>query len=103
MSTSHARAPMAVLANAASRLAAHAHPSRSGHRATVYQITDRLHADRIARVPATDIAATVSSWLADLGANSPLAADLARAVTAGDWPTTYALSDDLSLDIAVNA
>ena len=103
MSTHHARTPMAALAKAASRLTVLTHPHRSGRQATVYQITDRLHADRIARVPATDIAATVSAWLADLGASSPLAADLAHAVTTGDWPTTYALSDDLSLDIAISA
>ena len=103
MATSHHRAPGTTLAGAATCLRGLAHRRRARRDSTVYQITDRLHADRIACVPATEIADTVSAWLADLGARSPLAGDLARAVTAGDWPTTHALADNLSLDIAVHA
>lgn len=70
---------------------------------TIYRITDQLHAGHMARVRGDEIAATVSAWLADLGAHSPLADDLSRAVNAGDWPTTHAICDRLSLDVAVAA
>ena len=39
---------------------------------TTYEIIDRLHAGRAARVPGDRIASVVSSWLAELGADSPL-------------------------------
>lgn len=68
---------------------------------TMYQLTDRLHHGRIARVPAQEITATVSAWLAELGAHSPMVDDLARAVCAGDWPTAYAIGDCLSIGIAI--
>jgi hypothetical protein len=45
----------------------------------------------------------VSAWLAELGANSPLVDDLARAVRAGDWPTALGLGDYLSVDVTVAA
>jgi len=35
---------------------------------TIYQLTDRLHDGRIARVPGDEIADTVSRWLTELGA-----------------------------------
>jgi hypothetical protein len=54
--------------------------------ATMYQLTDRLHDAHVARVPAHQIPATVSAWLAELGAHSPLVDDLARAVRVGDRP-----------------
>jgi hypothetical protein len=72
-------------------------------RQAVYQITDRLHTGRRALVPGTEISATVSAWLAELGAHSPMADDLAHAVHAGDWPTAHSVSDQLSLDVAVAA
>jgi hypothetical protein len=68
---------------------------------TMYQLTDRLHDGHIARVSGNAIAATVSSWLADLGAQSPLVDDLARAVQHHDWPATYAIGEILSVDVAV--
>ena len=86
------------------RLSMVTHPYRSRRATpTIYRITDHLHAGHIACVRADQIAATVSAWLADLGAHSPLADDLSRAVNAGDWPTTHAISDRLSLDVAVAA
>jgi hypothetical protein len=78
----------------------HGYRSRHIH-PTVYRITDRLHAGHMAWVSGEEIAGTVATWLADLGAHSPLAEDLSRAVNAGDWPTTHAISDRLSLDVAV--
>ncbi|WP_136245615.1 hypothetical protein [Mycobacterium intracellulare] len=68
---------------------------------TIYTVIDRLHPGRAVRVPGDGIAATVSAWLAELGAGSPLADDLARAVTASDWPTAYALADSLSVSVEI--
>jgi hypothetical protein len=48
---------------------------------TIYQLTDRLQDGHMARVPAHRITATVSAWLAEVGAHSPLVDDLAR----GAW------------------
>lgn len=81
-----------------------------GHRArhatlatTMYQLTDRLHGGRTARVSADGIVSTVSAWLAELGAYSPLAEDLAVTVRNGDWPAAYAIADRLSVDLSVAA
>ncbi len=68
---------------------------------TVYQLTDRLHDGHVARVPAQQITATVTAWLAELGAQSPLVGDLARAVRRGDWPAAYAIGECLSVEVAV--
>ena len=67
----------------------------------IYQLTDRLHDGHMARVPAHQITATVSAWLAEVGAHSPLVNDLARAVRVGDWPATHALGECLSVEAAV--
>ncbi len=69
----------------------------------IYQVTDLLHREHTARVPADEIAATVSTWLAELGADSPLATDLGQAVRAGDWPTVHAIGERLSVDVSVAA
>ncbi|CDO87589.1 hypothetical protein [Mycobacterium triplex] len=69
---------------------------------TVYQLTDRLHG-RTVRVQADRIAPTVASWLAELGACSPLAEELSRAVRDGDWPATYGIADYLSVKVQVAA
>jgi hypothetical protein len=45
----------------------------------------------------------VSTWLAELGANSPMVDDLARAVRNGDWSAVYAVGDRLSIHVAVAA
>ena len=68
---------------------------------TIYQLTDRLHDGHVARVADHEITATVSAWLAEVGADSPLVDDLARAVRVGDWPAAYALGECLSVDVAV--
>ena len=69
----------------------------------LYRITDRLHDRRTADVPCHEIVGVVSTWLAELGAHSPLAEDLARAACAGDWPAAYAIGDRLSIDVTVAA
>lgn len=68
-------------------------------RTTTYDIMDRLHAGRSARVSADGIAATVPAWLAELGADSPLADDLARAARAGNWSRVHELEDWLSVGV----
>lgn len=70
---------------------------------TIYQLTDRLHAEHTVLIPGDAIAAAVSNWLAQLDAESPLVDDLAHAVQTGDWPTTYALGEKLSVEVAVVA
>ena len=56
---------------------------------------------RAVRVPAHEIASTVSVWLAELGARSPLAEELARAVHTGNWAAVRGISEYLSIDIAL--
>jgi len=70
---------------------------------TLYQVTDRLHDERTVRLPANAIGPTVSAWLAELGANSPMVDDLARAVRNGDWPAAYAVGEHLSVHVALAA
>jgi hypothetical protein len=70
---------------------------------TTYEIVDRLHVGRAVRVPADRIASVVSTWLAELGVDSPLAEDLARAARTGNWPAVHALSDCLSVEVMVAA
>ena len=56
---------------------------------TIYQLTDRLQDGRAVRVQADQIAATVGSWLAELGACSPLVELLGRAVRDGERNRSY--------------
>jgi hypothetical protein len=68
---------------------------------TIYQLTDRLHEGQMARVPVHDITTTVSTWLAELGAHSPLVDDLAPRCVSGDWPAAHALGDCSSVEVAI--
>jgi hypothetical protein len=76
---------------------------RTSRNTSVYQIADRRHTGRMVRVSNDEIAVTVSEWLAELGADSPLVGDLARAVREGDWAAAHALEDLLSVDVTVAA
>jgi hypothetical protein len=69
----------------------------------MYRVTDRLQAEHSVEVSGHDLTATVSTWLAELGAHTAPVDDLARAICAGDWPTAYAISDRLSVDVSVAA
>ena len=71
--------------------------------ARTYQLTDRLHAGRTVEVSADGIVTAVSTWLAELGASSPLVEDLALTVREGDWTAAHAIADCLSIDVAVAA
>lgn len=68
---------------------------------TIYRVTDRLHDGRTVCVPGDQIAATVSAWLAELGARSPLVLDLARAVTTADWGAASRIADSLAVSVDV--
>jgi hypothetical protein len=74
---------------------------RSARTRTTYLVRDRLHAERGVRVPAHEIATTVSRWLAELGARSPLVEDLERAVRTGDWLTACGISEYLSVEVSI--
>ena len=69
----------------------------------IYRITHRLQRGRTADVPCSEIPTIVSAWLAELGVRSPLVEDLARAVSADDWPAAYAIGEFLSVDVTVAA
>ena len=69
----------------------------------LYRVSDRLHEGRAVAVPGHEIAHVVSAWLAELGAHSPLAHDLERAVRIGDWAAARTVGDQLSVDVAVIA
>lgn len=76
---------------------------RSRQSLTVYQVTDRLHEGRCVQVTGHQIAPTVSTWLAELGVESPMAVDLAQAVCAGDWPVAHELARHLCVHVSVAA
>jgi hypothetical protein len=69
----------------------------------LYRVADRLHEARTVEVPCNEIVSTVSAWLAELDAYSPLVEDLAQAVRACDWPAAYAIGDCLSVDVTAAA
>ncbi len=77
------------------------HWPQRGPATTLYQVTDCLHDGHTARVAANEITTTVSGWLAELGAHSPLVDDLERAVRGGDWAGAYAIGERLSIRVAV--
>lgn len=64
-----------------------------------YLLTDRLHEWRRVEASADQIPRIVSTWLAELGAGSPLVDELARAVWAANWPAAHALADQLAVDV----
>jgi hypothetical protein len=81
------------------------HWTRRAPRASMvcYQVTDRLHTRCAVRVSSDELATTVSAWLAELGADSPIVEDLALAVRSGKWPEAHALQDLLSVDVTIAA
>jgi len=75
----------------------------SAGRPPIYRLTDRLRHGHPVRVPAHEITATVSAWLAEVGADSPLVDGLAR----GAWrrlagsACPRCVSECLSVEVAV--
>jgi hypothetical protein len=69
----------------------------------IYRVTQCLRDGRSVEIPAHQIAPTVSAWLAEVGANSPLVDDLARAVRTGDWPAAHAIGEYLAVDVTMAA
>lgn len=76
---------------------------RAAQTNSIFRVTQCLRGGRTVEVPGHAIAATVSSWLAELGAVSPLVDDLARAVRLGDWPAARTIGEYLSVDVTVAA
>lgn len=76
---------------------------RASRTGPIYRVTHCLRDGRAVDVAGHEIATTVSAWLAELGAHSPLVEDLARAVHAGDWPVAHAIGEYLSVDVTVAA
>jgi hypothetical protein len=76
---------------------------RVAQTSAIYRVTQCLRGGRAAEVSGNEIASTVSAWLAELDADSPLVDDLAHAVRAGDWPTVRAIGDYLSVDVTIAA
>lgn len=76
-------------------------PKHSSRVEMTYYVTDRLHDGRTVAVPGREIARIVSMWLAELGAHSPLAEDLARAACVGDWTTACAVGNQLCVGVSV--
>jgi len=66
---------------------------------TLYRVTDRLRRGRMAYVAEDRIVATVSAWLAELGAKSTLVDDLAQSVRAGNWPAAHSIAEYLSVEV----
>lgn len=74
------------------------HPKEQDEMA-LYRVTDRLPGGRTAYVPGDRIVATVSAWLAELGAESTFVDDLAHAVRAGNWPAAHSIAEYLSVEV----
>ncbi|MDR3661259.1 MAG: hypothetical protein P4L86_12865 [Mycobacterium sp.] len=68
-----------------------------------YVIVDHLHDRHAVGVTGDRVAATVAGWLAELDVQSPLVEELGRAARRGDWPTTHAIGDQLSIDVMIAA
>jgi|SRR5215207_3540838 len=91
--------------NADNHIRRHQRRRRTTRAPTValYRVADRLHEGRTVEVPCSEIVSTVSAWLAELDASSPLVEDLAEAVRARDWPAAYAIGDYLSVEVTAAA
>ena len=76
---------------------------RVTHTGPIYRVTQCLRDGHTAEVSGSEIAITVSTWLAELDADSPLVEDLALAVRAGDWSAAHAIGEYLSVDVTVAA
>jgi hypothetical protein len=76
---------------------------RAAQTSPIYRVAQCLRDGHTAEVPGSEIATTVSAWLAELDADSPLVEDLADAVRAGDWSAAHAIGEYLSVDVTVAA
>ena len=72
---------------------------RITHNTNAYVVVDLLHRGRAATVAGPDIASIVDTWLSELGIQTSLSHELARAARAGDWPTAHALGECLSVAV----
>jgi hypothetical protein len=60
-----------------------------------------VHASRTIYIPASELAATVAEWLAEVGACSPLVEDLAQEVDANNWPAAQSISERLGIEVTI--
>jgi hypothetical protein len=67
----------------------------------IYAVRHRVHGSRTIYIPASELAATVTEWLAELGACSPLVDDLAQEVGANNWPAAHSISESLGIEVTI--
>jgi hypothetical protein len=77
------------------------HRPQAASASRVYAVRHRLHESRTTYIPASELVATVSTWLAEVGARSPLVEALAQAVDVGDWPAAHSISECLGIEVTV--
>ena len=70
---------------------------------SMYHVNDQLHSGREVCVAADKVADVVSSWLAELGAESPMVEQLSSALAAGQLAVAHDIAAYLSVDVAVAA
>lgn len=83
-----------------------ARPRRRLHRpqaatARIYAVRHRVNESRITYIPASELAATVAEWLAEVGACSPLVDALAREVGANNWPAAHSIAECLGIEVTI--
>ena len=67
----------------------------------IYAVRHCVHGSRTIYIPASELAATVTEWLAEVGACSPLIEDLAQEVEANNWPAAHSISECLGIEVTV--
>jgi phenylpyruvate tautomerase PptA (4-oxalocrotonate tautomerase family) len=83
-----------------------ARPRRRHHRpraatARIYAVRHRVEEPRITYIPASELAATVTEWLAEVGACSPLVDALAQEVDANNWAAAHSIAECLGIEVTV--
>jgi hypothetical protein len=81
-------------------------PRRRHHRqraaaSRTYAVRQRVHESRTIYIPANELAATVTEWLAEMGACSPLVEHLAQEVDANNWPAAHSISECLGIEVTI--
>ena len=56
---------------------------------------------RTTYIRASELAATVTEWLAEVGACSPLVEDLAQELDANNWPAAHSISECLGIEVSI--
>jgi hypothetical protein len=69
--------------------------------ARIYAVRHRVDESRITYISAGELAATVTEWLAEVGACSPLVDDLAQELDANNWPAAHSISECLGIEVTI--